>query len=455
MNSLRIRFAFGFSILFTICLTIAFFIVYLSYADFRKEEFYKRLKDRALTTFKLLVEVEQIDHDLLQVIDRNTLNSIYDEKVLIFEDGKLIYNSIGDKKIKVDSSLLKEVKTAGEITTTQDENESVSIYLQQGNKEYVLLATAYDKYGQRKTSFLKLVLIIVYSSGLLVGWLTTFILVKRVIAPLDALKKDLQKITSANLHTRLKDAGQSEEVDSLSNSFNQMLERLQQSFSIQKNFVHYASHELRTPLTAMVGITENALTKTLSPEDHKDVLQQIYQQQKNLTAITNSLLLLSDNTILNESEYPRVRLDELIFNSVEIVQNLFPNALIEVNLLGNTTNEEAFLFKANEPMVLMAFNNLLKNAIQYSYNNSAVINLRILPNKKQIEFRNKGDIIKEEEKKMIFTPFYRAANSGLTKGYGLGLPLVRQIAEIHSASIRYDRDRDFNVFVLDFPVLQH
>lgn len=454
MNSLRIRFAIGFSVLFTVFLAIALFIVYISYADFRKEEFYKRLKDRALTTFKLLVEVEQIDHDLLQVIDKNTLNTLYDEKVLIFEGSKLIYSSIGDKKIKFDTALLKEVRTEKEIYTTQNENELVALHVQQGNKEYVLLAAAYDNYGQRKINFLKLVMIIVYFAGLAVGWVATFFLVKRVIAPLHALKKDLQSITSANLHTRLKEKGQSEEVDSLSMSFNQMLERLQQSFSIQKDFVHYASHELRTPLTAMVGITENALTKTLSPAGHNEVLQEIYQQQKNLTGITNSLLLLSDNRILNENEYPGVRLDELIFNSVEIVQNLFPKALIEVNLLGNTTNEEAFMIKANEPLLLMAFNNLLKNAVQYSYNNSAVVNVRILDDRKRIEFRNKGGIIEQEEKKMIFTPFYRASNAGLIKGYGLGLALVRQIAELHKAFIQYTRDGDYNVFYFDFPSTQ-
>jgi sensor histidine kinase regulating citrate/malate metabolism len=85
MKSLRVRFAIGFSILFTIFLAIALSIVYFSFADFRKEEFYKRIKDRALTTFKFLVEVDQIDLELLKVIDRNTLNSLYNEKVIIFE----------------------------------------------------------------------------------------------------------------------------------------------------------------------------------------------------------------------------------------------------------------------------------------------------------------------------------------------------------------------------------
>ena len=77
MKSLRVRFAIGFSILFTVFLAIALLIVYFSFADFRKEEYYKRIKDRSLTTFKFLIEVDQIDIDMLKVMDRNTLTSLY------------------------------------------------------------------------------------------------------------------------------------------------------------------------------------------------------------------------------------------------------------------------------------------------------------------------------------------------------------------------------------------
>lgn len=450
MKSLRVRFAIGFSILFTVFLAIALLIVYISYADFRKEEFYSRLKDRALTTFKLLVEVEQIDHDLLQVIDKNTLNSLYDEKVLIFEGGKVIYSSIDDKKIKYNAGLLKQVKNDKEFYTTQGKDELVSIYIEQNKNEYTILVEAFDKFGRRKMVFLKWVMIMVYFVGLIIGWTATYFFVKRVINPLEALKKDIQNINSASLDKRLKQSGQGEEVDSLAANFNQMLERLQQSFSIQKDFVHYASHELRTPLTAMIGITENTLSKHLEAGQYKQVLEQLYQQQKNLTGITNSLLLLSDHKIITDREYPLVRLDELIFRSVEIIQALFSDASIEVNLEGATPTEESLMVYANEPLLLMAFNNLLKNALQYSKNNKVIVTLRFLEKFKEVVFKNIGDPLSQNESQMIFTPFYRATNATMVKGHGLGLPLVKQIAELHKATINYHRDDVFNVFCFTF-----
>lgn len=450
MKSLRVRFAIGFSILYTLFLAIALLFVYFSYADFRKEEFYNRLKDRAMTTFRLLVEVEQIDHDLLQVIDKNTLNSLYDEKVLIFEDTTIIYSSIDDKKISYNTQLLRQAKKDKEIYTIQGDDELVAISTGSAGKEYVLLAAAFDKYGRRKMVFLKWVMIIVYFSGLAVGWTATYFFVKRVIKPLEVLKKNIQNIDSANLDTRLKQSEQGEEVDSLATNFNQMLERLQQSFNIQKNFVHYASHELRTPLTAMIGITENTLSKKLTPGEHEEVLKQLFQQQLNLTEITNSLLLLSDNKIISEKEYPLLRLDELLFRSVEIIQNLFVESRIEVNLETVDETEETLLVYANEPLLLIAFNNLLKNALLYATDNHATVTVRFSNSKKEVEFRNTGHSFSQEEEAMIFTPFYRASNATYKKGHGLGLSLVKQIADLHNAIIAYHRDGAYNVFIFSF-----
>jgi signal transduction histidine kinase len=450
MKSLRVRFAIGFSILFTIFLAIALSIVYFSFADFRKEEFYKRIKDRALTTFKFLIEVDQIDLDLLKVIDRNTLNSLYNEKVIIFEGSQVIYTSIDDIKIDYDHLLLARAKEKKEVFTTNGTNELVAIYIKQNNKEYTILTEAFDKYGRRKMIFLKWVIIIVYFSGLIVGWTATYFFVKRVITPLEILKNNLNNINSANLDIRLKQEGQGEEVNSLAANFNQMLERLQQSFSIQKDFVHYASHELRTPLTAMIGITENALGQDLNAKQYRQALEQLYQQQQNLTDITNSLLLLSDYKIITERDYPLVRLDELLFRSVEIIQALFPYSRIEVNFEGEASGEEALMVNANVPLLTMAFNNLLKNALQYSSNKKAIVVIHLLDNAPRLIFKNMGVPLSAAEEQMLFTPFYRASNAAAVRGNGLGLPLVKQIAELHKATVSFYREGEFNVFCFSF-----
>ncbi|HEX6171563.1 MAG TPA: HAMP domain-containing sensor histidine kinase [Chitinophagaceae bacterium] len=451
VKSLRIRFAVGFGIFFTLFLAIALIFIYVSFANFRKEEFYNRLKDKALTTFRFLIDVEQIDYDLLRLIDKNTLNSLYDEKVMIFEDTTLLYNSLDDKNIKYLPTLFAKAKQHREYRTTQESDELVAIYIEQGGNQYTIVASAYDKFGRSKMAFLKWVMIAVYSTGLIIGWGTTYFFVKRIIRPLDVLKKNLRNINYNNLGFRLPETGQGEEVDSLSTTFNQMLERLQHSISFQRDFIHYASHELRTPLAAMVGLTENALDKPMSPEEANQLLKALFQQQQNLTNITNSLLLLSDNNgQLKRQEYPKIRLDEIVFRSIEIMKIIFPESHIEVDIQGRLAYESSLLISGSEPLILMSFNNLLKNALQYSTDKKVKVTINITQTGKEVRFINSGEPFSEYEKERIFTPFYRASNASTVKGYGLGLPLVKQILEMHGAVIYYLYNDGFNEFKIVF-----
>jgi len=451
MKSLRVRFALGFGVFFTLFLAIALIFIYVSFAKFRKEEFYNRLKDKALTTFRFLIDVEQIDYDLLRLIDKNTLNSLYDEKVMIFKDTMLLYNSLDDKKINYLPTLFENAQRYREYRTVQGTDEIIAIYIEQAGSRYTIVASAYDKFGRSKMAFLKWVMVAVYFTALVIGWGTTYFFVKRIIRPLDILKTSLKNINYNNLGFRLQETGQGEEVDSVSTTFNQMLERLQLSISFQKDFIHYASHELRTPLAAMVGLTENAIDKQMTREEANQLLKALFQQQQNLTNITNSLLLLSENNgQLKRQEYPKIRLDEVVFRSVEIMKIIFPDSDIEVDMQGRLSSESSLLISGSEPLILMSFNNLLKNALQYSTDNKVKVTINITQTGKEVRFVNAGEPFTEYEKERIFTPFYRASNASTVKGYGLGLPLVKQILEMHGAVIYYLYADGFNEFKIVF-----
>jgi two-component system, OmpR family, sensor histidine kinase ArlS len=447
-SSLRIRFALGFGILFTLILAVALIFIYVSFATFRKDEFYSRLKEKAITTYKLLVEVNRIDSSLLREIEKNTPTTAA-RQVMVFKDSSIIYNSSDDKKIAYDRNLFSMIKTKQEFSTVKDENEVLGLYVQKNTDHYTILAYGYDRSGFRKMDFLKWVMIIVYCIGVVIGWIATYFFVKKIIKPLDSLKNNLNSINYNNLDTHLPESGQGEEVNSLSANFNQMLARLDKSFSFQKDFVHYASHELRTPLAAMVGLTESSLNNSKTEEQFREALKQLLNQQKNLTDITTSLLLLSGNKI-NSNEYPLVRLDELIFRSIEIMKDLFPAAEIEMNFEGSPSNESLLLIHANEPLILMVFNNLLKNALQYSPDNKIHVIMKVTEKEKEVRFMNAGDLFLPEEKEKIFTPFFRARNSSAVKGHGLGLALVKQILHLHDAEINYYYQEEMNVFKIRF-----
>ena len=88
------------SILFTLLFGVVSAIIIVLFANFRKEEFKDRLEEKALTTVKLLLVVKEVDYQMLKIIDHNTINKLYNEKVLVFDRNLgLIYSSLDDTKI--------------------------------------------------------------------------------------------------------------------------------------------------------------------------------------------------------------------------------------------------------------------------------------------------------------------------------------------------------------------
>src|SRR5262245_28556660 len=108
---LRNRIVISFSVAFLIVMGVALSGVYYLMSVNRKQEFIQRLKDRPTTTYRLLFDVKEIDHDILQVLDKNTINNLYDEKILLFDSaGKNIYSSVDDTRILFPQEIIKELK---------------------------------------------------------------------------------------------------------------------------------------------------------------------------------------------------------------------------------------------------------------------------------------------------------------------------------------------------------
>src|SRR5574343_923550 len=109
--NLKQRFSIIFSSLFSIVLALMMIILLSLFEQFRAEEFKQRLQEKAETTVKLLMDVEEVDKQLLKIIDQNTINTLYDEKVLIFnENFELIYSSLDDAVLTWNKSDLEYLK---------------------------------------------------------------------------------------------------------------------------------------------------------------------------------------------------------------------------------------------------------------------------------------------------------------------------------------------------------
>ena len=453
--NLKQRFSFSFSLLYSVILAALLFVVYTQFANFRKEEIQNRLKEKAQTTLKLLVEVKQVDYQLLKLIDSNTINNLYNEKVLIFNDTfGLIYSSIDDAVINWDRKLLKRVQDEDYIYMTENEYDIVGIESQYQGKVYLVLISAEDKFGNRNLVYLKYLFIIAFVIGLVLVWALSFYLSKEALAPLDLFKGKVQNISENNLSTRIEDTGRKDEITELSRAFNMMIDRIDKSFQYQKSFVGSASHELRTPLSKISAQLENLMQNPDFPSKYIPILSSINEDTQQLSDIVTSLLILSKLEKENTSKaFSDVRIDEIIFSSAEFLKKFYPDLKIHFEIINETKGEDKLEIKGDESLLKIAINNLLKNAYLYSDTKEVFIKIIQEQNRINLYFENTGKTPDIKDTYELFDPFVRGSNAIQSKGFGLGLSIVKRIIQYNEAEILYNiNSPNFNQIKVTFKI---
>jgi signal transduction histidine kinase len=440
-------------VLVSTLLAICFVTIYFLYADFRQDEFFQRLRNKCNTTYKLLIEVEEIDHDLLQVIDLHTINALYDEKILIFdENNTIIYSSIDDRKITYSPSMLDQIRNEGEIIHEESGAEVFGMLIRERERHFVVLASAYDKYGWRKLHNLRDILSVTFLAALILIGLLSFVYVKEFLRPLELFSERVRRINENNLQERIEIQHHHDEMEVLASNFNQMLDRIDNSFAVLKSFVQNASHELRTPIASMIVQTESALSKELTPVEYKVMLQSLLDDQHELADLVNSLLLLSKfEQIKFSQEWKPMRVDEILFKSIEVIQPLFKDVVIKVDFAKIPDDSQDITISGNDVLLQSAFRNLIKNACQYTSDRQVSVIVDYNDMEVILQIRNVGPFIMDTELTHLFTPFFRGANAIHKKGFGLGLSISRRIIAIHYGTIRYVACNDTNQFTVVLP----
>jgi signal transduction histidine kinase len=222
-----------------------------------------------------------------------------------------------------------------------------------------------------------------------------------------------------------------DEVGRLAETFDSMMDRLEQSFETQKRFIADASHELRTPLTAIKG---NAELISIAPPDERDLcVSAIRREAERMSRLVNDLLLLAEADIAEQPIHPRP-LD---------LQPLVEDVYRAAQLLGGD-RVTVLLEEAQQPTPAVAdpdrikqlLLNLVDNAVKFTPE-GGVVSLRLSQNGgwTEIAVSDTGVGISSEEQDAIFRRFYRVDKSRSTRGSGLGLAICSWIAEAHGGSI--------------------
>ena len=266
-----------------------------------------------------------------------------------------------------------------------------------------------------------------------------YVISRRALSPIDKITNQAKQISASDLSTRIHIDGPDDELKRLSDTFNDLIARIQYSYEKQKRFTLDASHELATPLAVIKGYTD-VLDRW--GKDDREVLNESISAIKielaNMTGLLDMLLFLSkgDNEIY-KMEKTKFWLNDLI---KELVKE--SNLVYEKHNIFCSTYPQ-FQIEGDRRLIKQMLRAIMDNSIKYSPEDTKInIEYSAFDNKAVIEISDEGIGIPKEDLSHIFDRFYRVdkARSRSIGGSGLGLSLVKWIVDIHKGTIKAESE---------------
>ena len=277
---------------------------------------------------------------------------------------------------------------------------------------------------QSVLSGLGIILLIVTGAGIALGGGLAWFITGRALRPVTDFTAETEGIAEAgDLSRRLPETGD-DEIGRLAHVFNGTLDQLEASADAQRRLVADASHELRTPLASLrANIEVLQQPGSLPPDDHEALLRDVVEQTDELSALVTDIMHAGETTAMPD-EVQDVRLDEITSAAIERIQRLHPGTTVLQDL--SITVVDGVPERLNR---LVA--NLLDNAVKWSPPDRPI---EVRLHDRMLTVRDHGPGFTEADLPHVFERFYRSTESRGMPGSGLGLSIVRQVADMHGAS---------------------
>jgi signal transduction histidine kinase len=267
----------------------------------------------------------------------------------------------------------------------------------------------------------------------LIGGVGTFWLVGHLLRPLHTFAATIEQISAGTLHTRLPASTRLPDIQSLTTSFNRMLERLETAFAQQGRFVADAAHEFRTPLATLRATLETQPSSAaMTPADYDDLAQTFDRTLARLESLVEHLLVLAVD------DQPATHEPVVLGTLLDAVQHELAPLAAARQVAVETSGTTDLLVVGDAPLLGLALANLLDNAIRYNRPGGRVhIQLVGAADYAHIRVTDTGIGIAAAEQSRIFERFYRVDQSRARHrgGAGLGLALVAHIVQRHGGTV--------------------
>ncbi|WP_231389925.1 sensor histidine kinase [Sphingobacterium pedocola] len=405
--------------------------IFYSISNFAFTDFYKRLDLRRKLAAEQMLNEDPRDGNFKWTYEHvENLDNQHNFIVEFDQENNILYNNGLD--LKLWDNLNKKSNANFKIAS---KFYSTDVYKKDG-RMYIIGVSAENYFYTHHIAYLRNLLFISLVLGVLFVTVVSLLVKRSFLRPINGIINEVEKIGSENLFLRLRETEDKSVLNKLAMTFNRMLARIETSFETQKNFISNASHELNTPLTSIIGTADLALSKERSIEEYQQSLTKIITSADNLEKKTNALLLLARTGYENNgSNFKPVRIDQIIMDADLTVKAINERFHIKTDFTMLPEDSMKLKVIGSSALLQLAFSNIISNACKYSANHTAYVALGALEDSVIVLIKDEGIGIPEQDIPYIFDPYFRASNTGNFSGYGIGLPLARNIIRMHNGKL--------------------
>ena len=279
---------------------------------------------------------------------------------------------------------------------------------------------------------LRVILVLVSLGGIAAAAVGGALLSGAALAPVRRLTAAAERIAETGEPSERVPEGGHDELATLGAAFNTMLAALEESLETQRRFVADASHELRTPLTSLqtnIDVLRGDIE--LEPEQRRRLLDDLHRESQEMRGLIASLLELAQHGA--QAEKAEFQLDEVVEDALERARVRFPEVSWQ------TVRLEPTIVDGYRDRMERAVWNLLENAGKWSGDGGSV---EVSLEDGDLQVRDHGPGFADEDRPLVFDRFYRSAAARSMPGAGLGLAIVREVAEAHGGTVVADNAPD-------------
>ena len=453
---IRLKLTLLFTALFAALLLVFATAIYFSNARDREESYYNRLRQQAVTKADLLLGAK-VQPSVLQLIYKNSLNSLPQEEVAVYDTSfnLLYHDAVYIDRVKETRGMIDSIVRLKEIHIFVRDLQAIGFLYHFGGKDYVVTSAARDIDGLAKLRNLRIALMVGFCGAILLTFLAGYLFSRQALQPVSQMVDKVEEITASHLDLRISEGRGKDEIAELAITFNRMLDRLENSFEAQRQFVSNISHELRTPLATIIGELEIAAKKGRTPAEYEELTRLILQDARRLVKLSNGLLDLAKASYDKaEIAFKEVRLDELLLDTRQAVLKSNPDYGVNIIFEREIEEDDFISVLGNEYLLKVAFINLIDNGCKFSDDRQSTVAISFHVKNVILRFSDTGIGISPEDIANIFTPFYRGANKKYAEGNGIGLSLTNKIIHLHQGSIAVSsRVNEGTTFTVELPHL--